>query len=66
MTDTALTVAIHAVLTASPFHGEGYRKVCLHGLPLCRNVRDGVVLRGEAEATGLSAGKLSIAWRMTT
>ena len=27
MTDAALTVAIRAVLSASPFHGEGHRKV---------------------------------------
>jgi transposase InsO family protein len=27
MTDAALTVAIRAVLAASPFHGEGHRKV---------------------------------------
>ena len=27
MTDSALTVAIRAVLAASPFHGEGHRKV---------------------------------------
>jgi putative transposase len=27
MTDVALTAAIRAVLTASPFHGEGHRKV---------------------------------------
>src|ERR1700712_2844918 len=27
MTDTALTVAIRAILAASPFHGEGHRKV---------------------------------------
>ena len=27
MTDVALTVAVRAVLAASPFHGEGHRKV---------------------------------------
>ena len=31
MPDPALVEAIRAVLTASPFHGEGHRKSLLHG-----------------------------------